>query len=68
MLITAAAAALGGVAAWFTISNDVLGRDEHDHPEGEYCRHCAMAGTPLVEQADTKEGPVAEPVPAAGRG
>ncbi len=65
MLITAAAAAIGGVVAWFTISNEVLGVDEHDHPEGEYCRHCAMAGTPLVEQADAGEPAVSEPVPAA---
>jgi hypothetical protein len=52
MLITAAFAAAGGVLAWFTISDDVLAADDHEHVEGGHCAHCAVAGTPLVESAD----------------
>jgi len=67
MLITAAAAALGGVVAWTTISNDVLGRDDHVHAAGEHCAHCAVAGTPLIEQADFGDAPAPrEPVAVGG--
>ena len=74
MLITAAAAAAGGVLAWATISDDVLARgptaagDGHVHVEGEYCVHCAVAGTPLVEYTEppAPEKPVAEPAGVSG--
>ncbi len=63
MLITAAAAAAGGILAWFTISNDVLAGEDHVHAEGEHCTHCAVAGTPLIEQTGAERR--AEPEPAA---
>ncbi len=64
MIITAIAAAMGSVVAFLTISNDVLSPpDDHVHVEGEYCTHCAMAGTPLVEQTDSiGQAPAREPV------
>jgi EmrB/QacA subfamily drug resistance transporter len=64
MLITAAGAAIGGLIAWFTISNDVLVRDDHAHTEGGQCTHCAVAGTPLVQEADSRDG-TPSPEPAA---
>ncbi len=62
MLITAAFAAVGGVMAWFLITDDVLGAEEEEAPEPH--SHCAMAGTPLVEHADSGEP---EPVTAGAR-
>jgi EmrB/QacA subfamily drug resistance transporter len=68
MLITAAAAAAGGILAWLTISNDVLAREDHVHAEGGQCTHCAIAGTPLIqesEQGDDRAGRELEPVAVA---
>ena len=48
MVISAIAAALGGLLAWLTIDDDVLERDLGDGPIIPE-RHCAVAGTPLTE-------------------
>jgi hypothetical protein len=68
MLITAAAAAAGGILAWLTISNDVLAREDHAHAEGGQCTHCAVAGTPLIQESelgDDHAGRELEPVGVA---
>jgi hypothetical protein len=50
MLVSAAVAALGGLLAFATISNDVL----DDEPEPDHHVHCAVAGPP---QKATKPRP-----------
>ncbi len=61
MLLTAAFAAVGGVLAWFLISDDVLASDDEAEVE-EPRSHCAVAGTPLHEPTDR------EPVHAGASG
>jgi EmrB/QacA subfamily drug resistance transporter len=63
MLITAVFAAVGGVMAWFLISDNVRAPDDEEMPEPR--SHCAMAGTPLVEHS---EEPEPEPVGAGASG
>jgi EmrB/QacA subfamily drug resistance transporter len=66
MLFTAIAAAGGGLIAWFTISNDVLAREDHVHAEGGQCTHCAVAGTPLIQEAEPGDGSPSREAAAVG--
>jgi EmrB/QacA subfamily drug resistance transporter len=65
MIICAAFAAAGGLLAWFTISDDVLARDDHVQAEAEHHVHCAVAGTPLQEVSELDGEAAAQPVPAS---
>ncbi|MGH3412903.1 MAG: MFS transporter [Marmoricola sp.] len=49
MAVAAVLAAAGGLAAAFTIRNDVLGPAEPERPALPCHYHCAVAGTPLEE-------------------
>lgn len=54
--LSAALVASGGLIAWFTISNDVLKPPRPAEPHAQPCRHCAVEGAPLGQQAIEKSG------------
>jgi EmrB/QacA subfamily drug resistance transporter len=67
MVLSAIAAAFGGLLAWLTIDDDVLERAAADAPPIPE-RHCAVAGTPIVDGLGEREDvAAAEPSAPASR-